>query len=103
VLFIPPAGFQFFVNLTRRLLERERGGGDAGGLLFAVALVNGVFARVELAAHGERLLARIRNRDFGIDAEARVAALTCYRAGKSQRPLAARLSRGQQQPRYLAV
>jgi hypothetical protein len=45
VLLVLPAGFQFFVNRARGLLEGERGGGNAGGLLFAVALVNGVFAR----------------------------------------------------------
>lgn len=72
VLLVLPSGFEFFVNLAGGFLEGERGGGDAGGILLTVASVNRVFACVELAAYGERLLTRARNRDFGIDAEARV-------------------------------
>lgn len=80
------------MNFPRRLFESERGGGNAGRLLFAVAFFDGVFGCVNQLAHGERLLARVQYRDFRIDAEARVAALARYRAGKAQYPFTARLA-----------
>jgi hypothetical protein len=91
------------MKFPRRLFESERGGSNAGGLLFAVAFLKGVFARVNQTAHGERLFARVHNRDFRIDPKARVATLARYGAGKAQRPFAAAFWGRQQQPRYLSI
>lgn len=67
VLRVFPAGFEFAMKFPRRFFESERGGGNAGGLLFAVAFLNGVFARFNQTAHGERLFARIHNLNFRIN------------------------------------
>lgn len=88
---------------ARGLLEGERGGGNAGGLTFAVAHLDRIAAAIDDAAHGAGFLAGVRNRNFRVDAEARVAALARDGAGKAQHPPGTRLAVNQDQPRYPAV
>lgn len=88
MLFVLPAGLEFFVNFSGSFLKREGFYGYSGGFARTVALINGIVSAVDLLAHGERFLARFRNGCLRIGPEASIAPFASNRTGKAQRPFA---------------
>jgi hypothetical protein len=57
------------VYFARRLLEGKCSGGDCGGYVLAVTLVDGIVALIVNLPHGKRLLASASYRRFWIRAK----------------------------------